>query len=202
MATSNPDEEFLSSIASLSLPLSLKSGPFDLPNLNDSLPLVINHTPEPTLNVIPSTTQPTTQPLSSTLKLRHSPTPPPNNLQITIDNHPIPPKKKYNILEDPGFIDSGILTPTLHPLRTPSQTNTMSEDILRNRLNFKANLPFLYLTPTTYKFHFPQDGMSDHYVAYASKSLGQLSFWQSKRIRFFQFQFNFLKPTQHDHSFC
>ena len=53
------------------------------------------------------------------------------------------------------------------------------------------------MTPTTYQFRFPQDRNFDHYVAYASKSLEQLSFWQAKRIRFFQFQFNFLKPTQH-----
>ena len=72
MATSNPDEEFLSSIASLSPPPSLKSGTLDLPSVSDSLRLDINPTPEPT---------------------RHSPTPPPNNLHITIDNHPIPPKK-------------------------------------------------------------------------------------------------------------
>ena len=54
------------------------------------------------------------------------------------------------------------------------------------------------MTPTTYKFRLPQDRNFDHHVAYSSKSLKQLSFWQAKRIRFFQFQFNFLKPTQHD----
>ena len=83
MATSNPDEELLSSIASLSHPLSLKSGTLDIPNVCDPLPLESNPTPEPTLNVIPCTTQTSniyTRPLSSTLKTRHSPTPPPNNL--------------------------------------------------------------------------------------------------------------------------
>ena len=113
MATFNPDEELLSSIASLSPPLYLKSGNLVLLNVSDPLPLDINPTPEPTLNVCPSTTQSTTQPLSSTLKTRHSPSPPPNNLHITIDNHPVPPKKKYNILEDPVFIDSGTLPPEL-----------------------------------------------------------------------------------------
>ena len=88
MATSNPDKELLSSIASLSPPLSLKYGTLDLPNVSDPLPLDINPTPEPISNVITSTTQSTTQPLSSTLKTRHSPTPPPNNLHITIDNPP------------------------------------------------------------------------------------------------------------------
>ena len=109
MTTSNPDKEFLSSIASLSPPLCLKSGTLDLPNVSDSLPLEINPTPEPTLHAIPFNTQTSTtytQPLSSTLNNRHSPTLPPNNLQITIDNHPIPPKKKYNFLEDPVFLDS------------------------------------------------------------------------------------------------
>ena len=82
MATSNHDESLLSSITLSSPPLSLKSGTLNLPSVSDSLPLDINPTPEPTLNVIPSTTQSTTQTLSSTLKTRHSPTPPPNNLQI------------------------------------------------------------------------------------------------------------------------
>ena len=112
MSTSNPDEELFSSIASLSPPLSLKSGTLYLPNVSNSFPLDINPTPEPTQNVIPSTTQTTSQHLSSTLKTRLSATPPPpNNLYITIDNHPVPPKKKYNILEDPVFSDSGVLAP-------------------------------------------------------------------------------------------
>ena len=63
--------------------------------MSDPLPLEINSTPEPTLNVIPCTTQTSTslistQPISSTLNTPHSPFPPPNTLQITIDNHPIP----------------------------------------------------------------------------------------------------------------
>ena len=67
MATSNPDEEFLSSIAFSSPPPSLKSGTLDLSNVSDPPPLDINPTPEPTLSVIPSTVQSTTQPLSSTI---------------------------------------------------------------------------------------------------------------------------------------
>ena len=197
MVTINPEEELLSSIASLSPPLSLKSGTLDLPLTNDSLPLNSNTTPEPTVNSN-STTSQSNKPSSNNLKSRHSPTPPPNNLHITIDNHPIPPKKKYNILEDPVFIDSGILPPTLHPLKTPTQSNTMTDEFLRTHPNFKANLPSLYMTPTTYKFRFPQDRSFDHYVAYASKNLPQLAYWQNNRVRFFQFQFNLLKPTQHD----
>ena len=99
----------------MSPPLSLKSGTLDLPLVNDSLPNDSTHTPEPTVNSNSTTSQSNVKPSSTNLKTRHSPTPPPNNLHITIDNHPIPHKKKYNILEDPVFIDSGILPPTLHP---------------------------------------------------------------------------------------
>ena len=198
MATINPEEELLSSIASLSPPLSLKSGTLDIPLVTDSLPLDTNTTPEPTLNGKSTISQSPNKPPSVNLKTRHSPTPPPNSLHITIDNHPIPPKKKYYILEDPVFIDSGILPPTLHPLKTSSQSNTMTDEFLRTHPIFKANLPSLYMTPTRNKFRFPQDRNSDHYVAYASKNLPQLAFWQNNRIRFFQFQFNLLKPTQHD----
>ena len=176
MATINPEEELLSSIASLSPPLSLKSGTLDLPLANDLLPSNSNNTPEPTVPTTNNSTisQPN-KPSSNNLKSRHSPTPPPNNLQFTIDNHPIPPKKKYNILEDPVFIDSGILPPTLQPLKTPSQSNTMTDEFLRTHPNFKANLPSLYMTPTSYKFRFPQDRSFDHCVAYASKNLPQLA---------------------------
>ena len=200
MVTINPEEELRSSIASLSTPPSLKSGTLDLPLVNDSLPLDTNNTPKPTVNGNSTTSQSLTKPPSTKLKTRHSPTPPLHihNLHITIDNHAIPPRKKYNILEDPVFIDSGILPPTLHPLKTPSQSNTRPDEFLRTHPNFKANLPSLYMTPTSYKFRFPQDRNFDHYVAYASKNLPQLAFWQNNRIRFSQFQFSFLKPTQHD----
>ena len=194
----NPEDELLSSIVSLSPPLSLKSGTPDMTLVNDSLPLDTTTTPEPTLNTNSTPSQALTKPSTTNLKTHQSPTRPPNNLHITIDNHPIPPKKKYNILEDPVFIDSGNLPPTLHPLKTPSQSNTMTDEFLRTHPNFKANLPSLYMTPTTYKFRFPQDRNFDHYVAYASKNLPQLTFWQTNRVRFFQFQFNLLKPTQHD----
>ena len=46
----------------------------------------------------------------------------------------------------------------------------MTDEFLRTRRILKANLPFLYMTPTTYKFRFPQDKNYDHYVAYASKN--------------------------------
>ena len=108
MATFNPDKVLLSSICSLSPPLSLKSGTLDLPHMSDPLPLEFNSTPEPTLNVIPCTTQTSTstistQPISS-LKTRHSPTHPPNNLQITIDNHPIPPKNNIIYSKTPYLL--------------------------------------------------------------------------------------------------
>ena len=184
MATMNPEEEPLSSIASLSPPISFKSGTLDIPLVTDSIPPDTNTTPEPTLNGNSTTSQSLNKPPSGNLKTRHSPTPPPNNLHFTIDNHPIPHKKKYNIFEDPVFIDSGILPPTLHPLKTPSQSNTMTDEFLRTHPNFEANFPSLYMTPTIYKFRFPQDRNVDHYVAYASKNLPQLAFWQNNRIRF------------------
>ena len=177
MTTFNPDEEVLSSIASLSHSLSRKSGTLDIHNISNPITLEVNTAPEPTSIEIPlcsSTQIPTvyTQPLCSTLKTRHSLTPPPPDyLEIINDNHPIPPKKKYNILEDPVFFDSGILPPSIHLVKNPSQTNTMTDEYLRTHPNFNANLPSLYMTPTTYKFRFPQACNVDHYVACASKLL-------------------------------
>ena len=74
----------------------------------------------------------------------------------------------------------------------------MTDELLPTHPSFQANLPSLYMTPTTYIFSFPQDRNFDHYYAYASNILEQLSFWQSKRIRFFLFQFKLLKLIQHD----
>ena len=73
----------------------------------------------------------------------------------------------------------------------------MSGELLRTNPNFKAN-PFSLCDSHYIQISFSQDRNFDHYAAYASKSLEQLSFWQAKRIRFFQFQYNFLKPYQHD----
>ena len=83
------DEELFSSIASLSPPLSLKYGTRDLPHNSDPINLDVICTPEPTIEIKPSSSNASfvnTQPNFSTHKTRHSPTPPPNNLYITIDN--------------------------------------------------------------------------------------------------------------------
>ena len=94
MTNVNVEEELLSSIASLSPPLSLKSGTLDLPLVTDSsLPLDSNPTPDPTLNATSTTSHPPNKSTSTNLKTRHSPTPPPNNLHFTVDNHQIPQKE-------------------------------------------------------------------------------------------------------------
>ena len=88
-------EELLSSIASLSPPLSLQSGTLELPNNSDLLNLDIFLTPEPILPDTQPSSSINTQPLSSTRKTDNSPTPPPF-LQVTIDNvtHTVPSSKK------------------------------------------------------------------------------------------------------------
>ena len=105
---------------------------------------------------------------------------------------------RENILEDPVFIVSGDLSLAIHTVKNSSQTNTTTHEVLRTHSNFKAKLPPSYVTPAMYKFRFHQVRKFDHYGANASKNLKQLSFWQTERIRFFQFQFNFLNKPQHD----
>ena len=120
MTSCTNKEEILCSIALSSKPVSPKSGTLELPNNSDLINLEVIHTPEPTLSDIEPSSSTSTQHLSSNPKTRHSPTPPPTNLQVTIDNvtYTVPSKKKYNILEDPVFIDSGILHPVLNLLKT------------------------------------------------------------------------------------
>ena len=183
----------------MSPPLSLKSGTFELPTLVfENTPIASNHTAEQTLpqiqssssNHAPNSSTVYNQPLSLTRKTPHLPFAAPFNLRVTIDNcsYSILRKKNFNIL-DPASFDFSILLPTLYPCKNPSQTNTMNDELDRNHPNFKANLPALFMTLTTYKFRFPQDHNCDHFVAYASKNLEQLSFWQQNRIHFFQIQF-------------
>ena len=148
--------------------------PSDFPNPNDPINLEIIPTAVTTFSDIqPSSTHTVhSQPISCTLKVRHSPTPSPTNLQVTIDivTHTVPSERKYNILGNPVFIDSGILPPALHPVQNPSKTNTMTDEFLRTYPKYKSNLPSLYITQTTYKFPFPQDRNFDHYAAYACKT--------------------------------
>ena len=146
MTSSTHGEERLSSIASLSSPLSLHPGTLDLPNNSDLFNIEIITTSDPTPSDFQPSSSTNTQFLSSNLKTRHSPTPPPTNLRVTNDNvaYTVPSKKKYNILEDPVFIDSGILPPLLQHLKNPSHTNTMTYKFLRNHPNFK--LIFLLYT--------------------------------------------------------
>ena len=48
---------------------------------------------------------------------------------------------KDNIHDDPVFKDSGTLPLVLQPVKSPSQTNTMTDKFLRTHPNFKVNLP-------------------------------------------------------------
>ena len=57
--------------------------------------------------------------------------------------------KKYNILEDPVLIDSGILPHALQPGINLSQTNTMTDEIIRPHPSFNANLHSLCIASTT-----------------------------------------------------
>ena len=121
MSSSVCEEILFSSIASLSPLLSFTSGTLELPHSSDPINIEVITTPEPTNEIKPSSSNTSivnnNQPTSSSLKTRHAPTPPPNLLQITIDNttYTVPTKKKYNILGDPVFNESGILPPTSNP---------------------------------------------------------------------------------------
>ena len=96
MTLSTHKEELLSSIASLSPPLSLQSGTLELPYNSDLLNLDIFLTPEPILPDTQPSSSINTHPLSSTRKTDNSPTPPPPILHVTIENvtHTVPSSKK------------------------------------------------------------------------------------------------------------
>ena len=68
----------------------------------------------------------------------------------------------------------------------------MTDKFQRTHTSFKANLLSLYMTLTAYPFRFSRKRKFDLFVSNASENSEQLSFWQTKRIRFFQFQLSFL----------
>ena len=99
MPSSVCDGELLSSIVSLSHPLSPKPGTVELPHISDRINIEVITTPDPTIEVKPSfsnTPIVNARPTSSALKTPHSPTHPSSNLQITIANatYTVPTKKK------------------------------------------------------------------------------------------------------------
>ena len=83
----------------------------------------------------------------------------------------LPRKIRHSFSKIPIFY-SGILPSTLHPVKSPSQTNTLTDEFPHTHPRFKANLPSLFMTPTTYKFR-QRDRIFDHY---GSRNLEQLSF--------------------------
>ena len=76
---------------------------------------------------------------------------PPDTLQVTIINDVTPPRKRYDMMQDPVFINSGLMREILPPLKTPSKLTNISDEHIHTHPEFKPNLPALYMTPTDYK---------------------------------------------------
>ena len=131
--------------------MSPKSGTLELSHSSDPINIEVITTPEPSIEIKSSSSSTSIviiQPTSSSPKTRHTPNHPPYNLQITIDNatFTVSTKKKYNVLEDPVFIDSGILPPVLNPQNNLSQSNTLTDEFFRTHSHFKSNqISFLFL---------------------------------------------------------
>ena len=87
------------------------------------------------------------------------------------------------MMQDPIFLNSGLMPPILQTLKTPFKMTNVPDD---------------YMTPTDYKFQIPLDRTTDHYVSYASRNLPQPQYWEEKKFKFSFLQYNFLKPTAAD----
>ena len=123
---------------------------------------------------------------------------PPDSLQVTINIDLTPPKKRYYVMQDPVFLNSGLMLPILQPLRTPSKMTNIPDDCIHTHREFKPNLPALYMTPTDYKLQIPLDRTTDHYVSYASRNLPHFQYWQEKKLKFIFLQYYFFTPTAAD----
>ena len=122
-----------------------KCGTLELPHNSELINIEVVCTPEPTIEIEPSSSNASivnTRP-TSTPKTHHSPTPPPKNLQfskkfLTITLISFPPRKKYIIY---AIIKYRILRSWLHWLwfsfpcykrnKKTSQSNTMTGGFLR-----------------------------------------------------------------------
>ena len=109
----------------------------------------------------------------------------PDTLQVTINNDVTPPKKRYDMMQDPVFLNSGLMPPNLQPSKTPSKMTNIPDDYILTHTEFKPNLPALCMTPTDYNFQIPLDRTTDHYVSYASRNSTQFQYWQEKKLKFF-----------------
>ena len=118
----------------------------------------------------------------------------PSSHSETNDN--APPKKRFNMMQDDGYINSGHMPPILHPLPNPSKLSTVSAEYIYANPEFKHTLPAYYMTPTNYQWQV-KTRKEDHYVQYASRNIPQFKFWHDK-FKSFQIQCNFLKSSKHD----
>ena len=96
------------------------------------------------------------------------------------------------MMQDPAFLNSGIMPPILLPLKSPSHLTNVTPEFIHKHPEFKPNLPALYMTPTSYKFRISQDRSTDHYITYASRIMTQLQFWQKINLDSFAFNTGFL----------
>ena len=75
-----------------------------------------------------------------------------DSFQVTINNDVVPPKKRYDMMQDPIFINSGLMPPTPQPLKSPSKLTNVSDKNVHTHPECKPNLTTLFMTSTDYTF--------------------------------------------------
>ena len=130
----------------------------DMPNLPD-LPNTSNPNLEVTMVNEHFSSNP--QPHPSYANALKSPRPRTPTLTDTNDNSP--PKKRFNMMQDPGYLNSGHLPPILQPLKNPSKLSQVSAEYIYENPDFKYTLPRYFMIPTSYKWTITSRN-EDHYV--------------------------------------
>ena len=102
-------------------------------------------------------------------------------------------------MKDPIFLTSPVYRPLISPKNSIStQRDDYLIPILSNEtFTIKSQLTSLYMHPIDYTFKL-YDKNQDFFTSIASKIMTPYHYWLDNNVKYFSFQFNFLRPSIYD----
>ena len=108
-------------------------------------------------------------------------------------------KRKYpDITADKPFMESGACQPFIKPIKHYEDRDCDLIPVLSSRqFTFQSHLTFLYMIPTKYKFII-REFKNDYHTSIASKLFNPYDWWLNNKVKFFSFQYSFLRSSPYD----
>ena len=81
-----------------------------------------------------------------------------------------PPRRKDIVLNDPVFLISNVVAPTVKPSSEPDlhRDDALEPQMSTEKIQFKSQSTSLYIVSTPYQFQLNQNRLIDHYILYSS----------------------------------